>query len=34
MGAYSKSRWRQIAFGGTSHQILEKARIPVLMLHN
>ena len=34
MGAYSKSRWRQIAFGGTSHHILEKAKIPVLMLHN
>lgn len=34
MGAYSKSRWRQIAFGGTSHHILEKGRIPVLMLHN
>ena len=34
MGAYSKSRWRQIAFGGTSHHILEKARIPVLMLRS
>lgn len=34
MGAYSKSRWRQIAFGSTSQHILEKARIPVLMLHN
>lgn len=34
MGAYSKSRWRQIAFGGTSQHILEKGRIPVLMLHN
>lgn len=34
MGAYSKSRWRQIAFGGTSHHILEKGRIPVLMLHS
>lgn len=34
MGAYSRSRWRQIAFGGTSHYILEKARVPVLMLHS
>lgn len=34
MGAYSKARWRQIAFGGTSHYILEKAKIPVLMLHS
>lgn len=34
MGAYSKSRWRQIAFGGTSHHILEKGKIPVLMLHS
>lgn len=34
MGAYSKSRWRQIAFGGTSQHVLEKAKIPVLMLHS
>ncbi len=34
MGAYSRSRWRQIAFGGTTHFILEKAKIPVLMLRS
>ncbi len=34
MGAYSKSRWREIAFGGTSQYMLWKAGIPVFMLHS
>lgn len=33
MGAYSKRRWQQIIFGGTSQFMLEKAAIPVLMSH-
>ncbi len=34
MGAYSKSRWRERAFGGTSRFMLWKAGIPVFMLHS
>ncbi|MDH4107224.1 MAG: universal stress protein [Gammaproteobacteria bacterium] len=33
MGAYSRARWREVAFGGTTRHMLEKAKIPVLMLH-
>lgn len=34
MGAYSKSRLRQIIFGGVTEHMLFSADIPVLMLHN
>jgi len=34
MGAYSRARWREVAFGGTTRHMLEKAKIPVLMLHS
>lgn len=33
MGAYSRSRWRETVFGGTSNYMLNRANIPVLMLH-
>lgn len=33
MGAYSRARWREVAFGGSTRYMLDKARIPVLMLH-
>ncbi|MCI0518463.1 MAG: universal stress protein [Woeseiaceae bacterium] len=33
MGAYSRNRWREVVFGGTSHYMLRHADIPVLMLH-
>lgn len=32
-GAYSRSRWREKVFGGTTEYLLQKARIPVLMQH-
>ncbi len=32
-GAYSKSRWRQRVFGGTTQHMLYKARLPLLTLH-
>ncbi|MDH3534027.1 MAG: universal stress protein [Gammaproteobacteria bacterium] len=32
-GAYSRSRWREKVFGGTTEYLLHKTRIPVLMLH-
>jgi nucleotide-binding universal stress UspA family protein len=32
-GAYSRSRWREKVFGGTSEYLLHKARIPVLLQH-
>lgn len=32
-GAYSRSRWRERVFGGTTEFLLHKARIPVLTLH-
>lgn len=34
MGAYSRQRWRQLVFGGTSNYMLSRANIPVLMLHS
>lgn len=34
MGAYSRSRWREAVFGGTSRYMLDKAKIPVLMVHS
>ncbi len=34
MGAYSKSRLRQVIFGGVTEHMLFDANIPVLMLHN
>jgi nucleotide-binding universal stress UspA family protein len=33
-GAYSRSRWREKVFGGTSEFLLHKAKIPVFMLHS
>jgi nucleotide-binding universal stress UspA family protein len=33
-GAYSRSRWREKVFGGTTEFLLRKARMPVLMLHS
>lgn len=32
-GAYSRSRWRQRVFGGTTEYLVRKARIPVLLKH-
>ena len=32
-GAYSRSRWREKVFGGTTEYLVHKARIPVLTLH-
>ena len=32
-GAYSRSRWRERAFGGTTEFLLRKARLPLLLLH-
>lgn len=32
-GAYSRSRWREKVFGGTTEYLLRTARIPVLMQH-
>lgn len=32
-GAYSRSRWREKVFGGTTEFLLRKARVPVLMQH-
>jgi nucleotide-binding universal stress UspA family protein len=33
MGAYSRSRWREIVFGGVTQFMLEHADLPVLMRH-
>ena len=33
MGGYSRSRLRQLVFGGVTEHMLQKARIPVFMLH-
>ena len=32
-GAYSRSRWRERVFGGTTEYLIRRARMPVLMLH-
>lgn len=32
-GAYSRNRWRERVFGGTTQYLIRKARIPVLMQH-
>ena len=32
-GAYSRSRWREKVFGGTTEYLVHKASVPVLMLH-
>lgn len=32
-GAYSRSRWREQVFGGTTEFLVRKARMPVLMQH-
>jgi len=32
-GAYSRSRWREKVFGGTTEYLLRKARVPVLTMH-
>jgi len=32
-GAYSKSRWREKVFGGTTEWLLHKCRLPVLLQH-
>lgn len=33
MGAYSHSRRREMVLGGATHEIIEQAQLPVLMLH-
>jgi nucleotide-binding universal stress UspA family protein len=33
-GAYSRQRWREKVFGGTSDFLLRKAKIPVFMVHS
>lgn len=33
-GAYSRSRWRQIVFGGTSEFLIYDAKLPVLTVHH
>lgn len=33
-GAYSRSRWREKVFGGTTEFLLRKAHVPVLTLHS
>ncbi len=33
-GAYSRTRWRERVFGGTSDFLLRKAKIPVFMVHS
>lgn len=33
-GAYSRSRWRELVFGGTTEFLLRTARVPVLTLHS
>lgn len=33
MGAYSRHRWRETVFGGMTHHFMNRAAIPVLMLH-
>jgi nucleotide-binding universal stress UspA family protein len=32
-GAYSRNKWREVLFGGTTQYLLKKADIPVLMAH-
>lgn len=32
-GAYSRSRWRQKIFGGTTEYLIRSARLPILLLH-
>jgi nucleotide-binding universal stress UspA family protein len=32
-GAYTRSRLRQMIFGGATHDILAKAELPVFMAH-
>lgn len=32
-GAYSRSRWREEVFGGTTEFLIRKANIPVMLLH-
>jgi nucleotide-binding universal stress UspA family protein len=34
MGAYSRSRWRQVVFGGVTEHMLFKSELPVLLLHH
>lgn len=33
-GAFSRQRWREKVFGGTTQHLLRKARLPVLLLHS
>lgn len=33
-GAYSRSRWREKIFGGTTEYLLQKARMPLLTMHS
>jgi nucleotide-binding universal stress UspA family protein len=33
-GAYSRSRWREEVFGGTTEFLIRKAKIPVMLLHS
>jgi nucleotide-binding universal stress UspA family protein len=32
-GAFTRSRFQQIVFGGTTQHILDYARVPVLLAH-
>ena len=32
-GAYSRSRWREKVFGGTTEYLLKKSSVPVLTIH-
>ncbi|MCP4302699.1 MAG: universal stress protein [Gammaproteobacteria bacterium] len=32
-GAYSRNRWREKVFGGTTEYLIRNARMPVLMRH-
>jgi nucleotide-binding universal stress UspA family protein len=32
-GAYSRSRWREKIFGGTTEYLVRTAKLPILLLH-
>jgi nucleotide-binding universal stress UspA family protein len=33
MGAYGRSAWREFVFGGTTREVMQELRLPVLMAH-
>jgi nucleotide-binding universal stress UspA family protein len=33
MGAYGRSAWREFVFGGTTRDVMQQLRLPVLMAH-